>query len=367
MVGLKKQKIHIIGTHGVPANYGGFETLADHLCRQLGERYELTVYCSSKSYKTKQSEFYGAKLHYINIEASGFKGIFYDIKCYLGALRKADVILYLGPSGSGFIIPLRIFTKTKVIVNHGGFNEWEREKLNWVQRTYARINHRIACRFAHFNIADNELYQKSLAENFNAKSVVIKYGSDQVQACEVNRFSDKYSFLTKPYIASVSRAQVDNKLHLLLESFSSFSKYPLVLVSNWNVSAYGKELKEKYSNHPNIILLDAIYDQDELNCIRGNALAYIHSHSFCGTAPSLIEAMHLGRAIISYDVPVNRETTQGKAEYFKTSNELIDLLNNLTPEEISSNQSEMSKLAHENYEWKKIGNQYAELIDSFQK
>lgn len=362
----KKKEIHIVGTHGVPAKYGGFETLADFLCQYLNTDYEITVYCNSYKYPVKEKEYFGAQLKYLKLEANGFKGIFYDLITYCNALLKADVILYLSPVGSGFMTPLKYLTGKKVIVNHGGLNEWEREKLSRIQKIWAKFNHRVAAKFADINIADNSIYQKSLKQIFNADSVVIRYGGDHVHkiAKDDPRFAEKYPFVKDRYAVSVSRAQLDNNIHVVLEAFETFTEYKIVLISNWNISNYGKDLKEKYKNHPNMILLDAIYDKDELDYIRGNGLVYIHSHSRCGTAPSLVEAMSLGNAIISYDVPTNRETTLGQAAFFSDSSSLVQVLNELTNEKLEINRKEMKEIASKEYTWKRISQQYREIINS---
>ncbi len=365
----KKFRVHIVGTHGVPARYGGFETLADFLCQYLGENYEITVYCNSNKYPVKVKRYYGAKLKYINLDASGFSGILYDILTYVEALFTADVILYLSPVGSGFMTPLKCFFRKSVIINHGGLNEWEREKLNWIQRRWAKFNHRIAARFADTNIADNKAYQKSLKENFNADSEVIKYGGDHVTWIprEDGILSNKYPFVMVRYAVSVSRAQIDNNLHLVLEAFEDFKDFKIVLISNWNVSNYGKDLKEKYSNHTNMILLDAIYDQKELDYIRGNAYIYIHSHSRCGTAPSLVEVMNLKQAILCFDVPTNRETTKGKALYFNSISTLKDILTNITETKLEELRSDLYSIAAKEYKWKEISNKYCTILDKYIK
>lgn len=358
----EKPKLYIVGSHGVPARYGGFETLADFICQNLNGDYDITVFCYSKKYPERNPTYHGVKLKYVNIYASGFKGIIYDLVTFPMACVKADIILFLGPAGAGFIVPLAKLFRTKVIVNHGGLNEWEREKLSWFQKQWAKFNHRIAARRSTFNIADNEHYRDSLQQNFNASAEVIRYGGDHAQKVPTDRFIEKYPFLSKPYAASVSRAQVDNNLHLILEAFEQFEGYPLVLVSNWNVSQYGKDLKEKYQRHANMILLDAIYDQEELNCIRGNAHVYIHTHSRCGTAPSLVEAMCLDQAVLSYKADTNIETTEGKALYFEDSIELVELLNTISEDELEKLAQKMSEIARTKYTWATIAEQYRRLI-----
>jgi hypothetical protein len=359
------KKIHIVGTHGVPAKYGGFETLADFLCQNLKDDYEITVYCNSHKYPNKEKEYFGAKLKYLKFEANGFKGIFYDLITYVQALISADVILYLGPGGSGFMSPLKYLMGKKVIVNHGGLNEWEREKLSAIQKIWAKFNHRIAAKCADVNITDNYLYQKSLKETFNAESCVVRYGGDHVNRIELDdvNFINKYPFVKEKYAISVSRAQLDNNIHLVLEAFENFKDYKIVIVSNWSISKYGKNLKQKYSNHSNMILLDAIYDKKELDYLRGNAFIYIHSHSRCGTAPSLVEAMCLKNTIISFDVPTNRETTQNRAMFFSTSVELKEILEDLNVNKKKLNNNEMNNIAIKEYTWNKISKEYKNRID----
>lgn len=362
----KKIKVHIVGTHGVPARYGGFETLADFLCQNLNTDFDITVYCNSKIYPDKIEKYHGSKLKYIKLDASGVQGIVYDFITYINALYKADVIIYLSPVGSGFMTPVRKLFRTKVITNHGGLNEWEREKLSWFQKKWAKFNHRIAARYSTLNIADNEQYKQSLKDNFGAESTVIRYGGDHVNAnLDKNKFIKKYPFVNEKYAVSVSRAQLDNNLHIVLECFEKFDHFKLVLISNWSVSNYGRELKEKYKAHPNMILLDAVYDKEELDYLRSNAYVYVHSHSRCGTAPSLVEAMCLGQAVISYDVATNRETMNNLGQYFKNSQELTQHLSCLHDEEISDLAQKLKSLACQNYSWKYISQQYRELINSY--
>lgn len=359
---MSKKKVHIIGTHGVPAKYGGFETLADFLCQHLASDFDITVYCSSKKYDEKPKDYHGAKLRYVNLSASGVSGIIYDVITFIPALFRADVILYLSPVGSGFMTILGRFFKTKVIVNHGGLNEWEREKLSWFQKKWAKFNHSVAAKTSDVNIADNLLYQASLKSNFNSDSVVISYGGDHAQKIDKEVFIEKYPFANERYAVSVSRAQIDNNIHLVLEAFVGFNDFKLVLISNWEVSSYGIELKEKYKNYPNIILLDAIYDKTELDYLRSNSYVYIHSHSRCGIAPSLVEAMSLNKPVISFDVGTNRETTNNLALFFSNSKELETLLNSLNQDVLDLNAKQLHAIAKEKYTWEIISNQYRQLF-----
>ena len=129
----------------------------------------------------------------------------------------------------------------------------------------------------------------------------------------------KYPFLLNEYAFSLARIQPDNNVELILDSFVANSLYPIIFVGNWNNSGYGKSLKKKYKDNPNIVLLDAIYDSTELNLLRSNCMVYIHGHSAGGTNPALVEAMFLGLPIIAFSNGFNEYTTENKAIYFNNS------------------------------------------------
>ncbi len=362
----KKKTVAIIGTNGVPASYGGYETLAENIIGYLSDDFKFSIYCSQtqKIKNNNTKEYKSAELIYIPLKANGWQSIIYDIISLFHASFTKDIILYLGP-GAGFAVPfLKLFRK-KIIVNHGGLNEWEREKYSSFQRFVAKLGHKYAAKYATFNIADNFLLRDSIKHDFGVNSEVIRYGGDH--AIEVNpdhELVNKYPFLETKYYINVSRAQVDNNLHLVLEAFKEIPEMKLVMVSNWSISNYGTKLKEEYKNkYSNIIILDAIYNSIEINAIRSNAIAYIHSHSYCGTSPSLVEAMSLGLPVISFDVPTNRETTKNKALFFKNSKDLTEKLLAANKTDISIVSREMKKIAEKDYTWAYISSQYSALFN----
>jgi len=358
-----KKKVAIIGTNGIPANYGGFETLAENLTFYLNDKVDFIVYCSSNAYKEKKNYHNGSKLIYLPFKANGIQSFIFDFVSTFHAWFKADILLVLGPSAGVILFLNKIFNKI-VIVNHGGLNEWEREKYSKIERLYVKINHKIAAKFAHVNIADNNELRKSIYKTFKVDSHVIRYGGDHILKTHQNTdyLSQKYKFTNSEYYISVSRAQVDNNLHMLLEVFTELNNIKLVLISNWNVSEYGRELKQKYKNNSNIIMLDAIYDLNELNFLRINAKAYIHSHSRCGTAPSLVEAMFINIPIICFDVPTNRETTKEKAVYFSSNDELKEILIEL--EKTNTGNESLYSIALTEYKWEKISEEYLEIFEN---
>jgi glycosyltransferase involved in cell wall biosynthesis len=150
---------------------------------------------------------------------------------------------------------------------------------------------------------------------------------------------------------------------MLLDSFSDESPYPLVFIGNWNYSAYGIQTKKKHINNPKLILLDAIYDQKELNVLRSNCKVYLHGHSAGGTNPALVEAMSLGLPILAYSSIYNKHTTNFKAEYFSESREIFDKIKGLSDLVLSNIGDTMLTIAKDKYKWELIGREYAKVFE----
>jgi glycosyltransferase involved in cell wall biosynthesis len=362
----RKKKLALIGTNGIPAMYGGAETFYENLVRELHDVYDITVYCSNRQPKDKIGNTYlGAKLKYYPMSANGWQSVPYDMLSILHAAKHSDILYIFGASAPFVVCILRFFGfKKKVYLNDGGLNEWEREKSTKLERWYSKWNRKVT-KGKIDHIVDNELYVKSLYNTFGITNVnVIRYGGDQAVAVKADKeLIEKYPFLTEKYYVAVARAQVDNNLHLLLEAFSMMPTKKLVLVSNFKVSQYGMDLYSRYKDkYPNMILIPGIYDKHELNAVRSNAVAYIHSHSRCGTPPSLCEAMNLGLPIISFNAEVNHEVTQEHALFFSNALELKDIIENSTEDKLQSIAKESLAVAKKELTWKHIASQYIELF-----
>ena len=359
------KKIAIIGTVRVPANYGGFETLTEHLIEDLGRHHEITVYCSGKKYVNaeRQTTFLGAKLIYLPLEANGVQSIIYDSISILHALFYADVLLILGVAGAWLLPFVRLFSNKKIIVSIDGI-EWKRDKWNLLAKWYLFWAESMAVKYSHIDISDNEAIQDYTAARYGTLSRIIEYGADHTMRIPRNKDAiEKYSFLAKPYAFKVCRIEPENNVHLILEAFDKVEKLPLVLVGNWDKSEYGKKLKSKYLGHPNIEILDPIYDQKQLDMLRSNATLYIHGHSAGGTNPSLVEAMFLGLPILAYGVSYNRVTTENKALYFDSSQELIYHIENLYTVKLRQLGQIMHEIALRRYTWAHIAKKYQLLLD----
>ena len=287
------KRVAIIGTQGVPANYGGFESLVENM---IGENCSpdimYTVFCSSKD-MPKIRVYKGARLKYVPLHANGVWSIPYDIVSMVRSMKGYDVILILGVSGCIFLPLLKLFSRKKIVVNIDGL-EHRRDKWGKAARWFLRFSESVAVRWADVVVADNKGIQDYVTETYGKKSELIAYGGDHVvrdmSDNQQNEILTKYGLKKGDYAISVCRIEPENNCHVSLEAFSKTDKN-FVFIGNWNRSEYGKNLKEKYSAYKNIKILDPIYELDTLYALRSNAGYYIHGHSAGGTNPSLVEAM----------------------------------------------------------------------------
>ena len=361
----KKTKLAIIGSVGVPAAYGGFETLTEHLVDNLNSEFDITVYCSGKKYKKEQRQkFYkNARLRYIPLDANGIMSVLYDTFSIFHSLFYSDVLLILGVPGAWILPFVRFFTNKKIIISIDGI-EWKRDKWNLIAKWYLFWVETIAVKYSHIDISDNESIQDYTALRYGTLSRVVEYGADhtiKVLPSEDDKL--EYSFLNGKYAFKVCRIEPENNVHEVLKAFAEIPEYNLVIVGNWKNSDYGQTFKKQFENYPNIFLLDPIYDQHKLDVLRGNASIYVHGHSAGGTNPSLVEAMYLGLPIIAFSVSYNKVTTENKALYFKNRIELAHLVQNTSDEQFEQYGNKMKEIAFRRYTWKLISEKYKFLVE----
>jgi hypothetical protein len=171
-------RISIIGTAGIPAKYGGFETLAENLVANKLAQIQYTVFCSAKLYKTRPASYLGADLKYLNLSANGMSSILYDLICMLCSLR-SDAMLILGVSGSLFLPLIRLLYHGKIITNIDGI-EWKRDKWNKLARFILRISEWAAVKFSDVVIGDNQGIIDYISREYRTNAVLIEYGADHV-------------------------------------------------------------------------------------------------------------------------------------------------------------------------------------------
>jgi glycosyltransferase involved in cell wall biosynthesis len=359
-------RLAIIGTVGVPARYGGFETLAENLVRfhaENGGDDSLTVYCSRSAYTEAPPTYLSACLRYSRLKANGVSSIPYDVASLAHAvLRRHDVLLVLGVSGAIALPFVRMFSHARIVTNVDGV-EWRRAKWTGLARSFLRWSEHLAVRFSHAVIADNKGIADYLRDTYGIKAEIIAYGGDHAvrSSHAAGHSQDTARSADKPYALALCRIEPENNVDMILQAFERASE-PLVFVGNWESSTYGRALRERYSHCRNIRLLDPVYDSQRLYSIRAGAAAYIHGHSAGGTNPALVEMMHFGIPVYAFDCSFNRYTTENRAQYFTSCEELerlIDRQRDAADEMIGST---LRAIATRDYVWDKVSGSYFALM-----
>jgi hypothetical protein len=351
------KKIAIIGSHGLYANYGGWDQLVKNLAEKKSDKdLHYLVFNSKESPKKIPNLPLNVEVKHINLKASGFEGLFYDFWTILISYFKVDTILLLGVQGIPLISILKLFKNTKIISNVGGL-EWERPKFSYLAKSYLKFCFNLSFLFSKNVILDNEHYLIFAPNSKIHKVVIIPYGGEIDTTLEVSKaFCEKYSFLRGDYYLSISRALEDNFIDKLCETFSK-TKENLVLISNFSSSDYGKKVFDKFNNTSNIVLINGLYNKNELDLIRRKCKAYIHTHTLCGSAPSLIEMIISRRPIISIDVDQNRFTLNNNGFFYKNYAELKNIIeSNSNLDQFIPDIALLPK-----YNWQLVVNSYQDL------
>ena len=366
--------LSIVGTVGLPAAYGGFETLADQLTQRFSTKRSIQVFCTGKRYPDKKNRpqtASGAVLNYVEWDANGWQSIPYDFVSLWRAAKQSKTILVLGVSGCLLLPVIRLFwPSTRIVTNIDGL-EWKRSKWGPLARTFLRISESSAVAFSHAIVADNQGILEHIASNYRRQSHLVAYGGDQAgkpgQAIHPMKDSTcpkDTRFSAGKYFFSVCRIEPENHIAEILDAFAQTPEKNLVFVGNWDVSAYAKQLYELYCEVPNIELKYPLYDQVRLHALRTQAEAYVHGHSAGGTNPSLVEAMHAGMPVMAYDIDYNRHTTHNEAIYWQDVTELTERIRLTTDAVLTQIAIRMAEIAYQHYKWSFIIKQYEEILFS---
>lgn len=356
------KKVAIVGTQGVPARYGGFETLVENIIGEnCSPEIQYTVFCSSKDMPQKLTSYRGAALRYVPLHANGVQSIPYDILSMIKTVGHGfDAMLVLGTSGCMFLPILRLFFRKKIIVNIDGL-EHRRAKWGKMAKRYLRMSEAVAVKMADVIVADNQGIAQYVKEKYGFQPSVIAYGGDHVL---MNLSEERQRELLKTYgvepgkyAVTVCRIEPENNSRMILETFAAQKDMKLVFVGNWEKSDYSRSLREEFGKYSHICLVNSEYNLDRLYALRSQCAFYIHGHSAGGTNPSLVETMWLGCPVLAYDVVYNRYTTGNRARYFHNSDELAALLQ-VSEAERKSIGRDLRQLAEEEYHWKRIAEQY---------
>ena len=331
-------KIAFVSTRGVPNNYGGFEQFAEYISVGLAQRgHDVTVY-SPHYHPFQGNEYKGVKIRHIyspELWMGGSVGsFFYDYACLKDALKKESFdIIY--EAGYTSIIPAYIRFNVKNIrrpiftTNMDGL-EYKRTKFNkWVQK-FVFWEERMAVKHSHYLIADNMGIHDYYKEKYGKDSKFLAYGANIYDNFSED-YLKEYDLKVGEYLLLVARLEPENNIDMAIDGYiqsEQYGKIPLLVVGKTN-TPYGKYLVKTYGKHECVRFMGGIYDFDKLNSIRHYSYAYFHGHSVGGTNPSLLEAMASDCFILSHDNIFNRSVLGENAVYYRDTEQVIGILNNL--------------------------------------
>lgn len=363
-------KIAILGTKGIPNNYGGYEQFAEFISARLLERgHTVTVY-NPHYHAFKGTEINGVKIikkYSPEKLIGGAANIIYDYLCLKDALKKDfDIIYEAGYHSVALSYKFLAVNKLRrpVIVTNMDGLEWRRSKWSKVVQNIILKLERIAVRRSPYLISDNEGIQRYLLEKYNADSFYLPYGADPVEKFDLGHLSE-YNVKPEQYLMLVARLEPENNVEVIIDSHcSSSSDFPLLVVGN-HKTKYGEYLKNKFPN-PKIRFVGGIYNKSQLDSLRHFSLAYFHGHSVGGTNPSLLEAMGSQSFIFAHKNPFNQAILGDSAFYFDSKSEVVNLINNapslrskLSAQFIQENLIKIKTL----YNWEVIVSKHEELFE----
>lgn len=359
-------KLAILGTRGIPARYGGFETFAEKLAIGLSNLgHEVTVYCEAGE-SPMPSQFNGVRLRYVSSPRLGpLDTIVYDLKCLWDARTGYDVVYMLG-YGVGPFCRIPRFYGTEVWINPDGL-EWARTKWNFAARVYLRLMEWSAVRVADRIIADAAAIRESLASRYGELSscTLIRYGCEIVDAPPASAPLAEWGLVPESYYLMVCRLEPENHVLEILRAFQqSRSARELIVVGNHQAqTSYVKKLGTV--RDPRIRMIGTVYDQKKLTCLRAHAFAYMHGHSVGGTNPSLLEAMGCGNLIFAHRNPFNHETLGDCGIFFSNSAELTGAIERVELEgaDLEYWRRAVVARARARYRWADVIASYAQLLE----
>ena len=379
--------VFIIGSKGIPAKYGGFETFVEKLTEGK-QKKEIRYHISCLAKDNNEFEHNGARCFNINVPNIGAaKAVLYDIL----ALRKSIEYIQKNKINQPiiYILACRIgpfvgYYKRKLeklggnlFVNPDG-HEWKRGKWNFIIRKYWKVSERYMVKHADLLVCDSKNIEKYIKQDYskyNPKTTFIAYGADidnynlDNDTDELLKWYKEKSIEANNYYLVVGRFVQENNYETMISEFiKSNTKKSLVLITNVDNNKFYESLKEKtrFAEDDRIKFVGTVYNQQLLAQIRRNAYGYIHGHEVGGTNPSLLEALATTKLNLLLDVGFNREVGEDGALYFtKEAGNLSDLIDNtdiLDKDTIAHYSKCARERIDKEYKWSKITESYEELF-----
>ncbi len=356
-------KIGILGTRGIPNQYGGFEQFAEYLAPGLVARgHEVWVYNSS-THPYKESSWQGVNIiHCYDPENKiGTAGQFvYDFNCIRDArLREFDVVLQLGYTSSSVWGPW-LPENAVVFTNMDGL-EWKRSKYNKLVQKYLIRAEEWAIKTSDVLIADSLGIRDYLQDTYHKHSEFIAYGAEPLEK-KNPEVLNQWQLSADDYYLLVARMEPENHIEVILDGYmQSGVERPFVVIGRTE-NTYGKRLVEKYAKAPRVKFLGAIYDMDALNQLRHYCSLYFHGHSVGGTNPSLLEAMACETLIVAHNNPFNRAVLEEDGLYFDDAEGVCNWIREVRSGEMDEKKARNLEKIKTQYRWEQIIDRYEQVF-----
>ena len=361
-------QLAILGSRGIPASYGGFETFAEHLALYLSSRrWNVIVYCQAEGVgEVRHENWRGISRVVFPVKAKGALGtVVFDWLSTLHASHNKAMILTLGYNTAAFCLLYRLRGAINLI-NMDGI-EWKREKWSFHERLWLRINERLGCWFGNHLIADHPEIANHLASFVPRERITtIPYGANEIQSADESLIND-FGIQPGRYVLLVARPEPENTVLEIVRAFSRKSRnMRLAVLGNYdpNNNPYHRKVLDAASEE--VIFLGAIYDKGIVEALRFYGRLYVHGHRVGGTNPSLVEAMGAGSAVLAHDNRFNRWVAGDGAHYFASEDECASQLDKLLDDDAELERMRVASRArfHEAFTWENILGQYERLLTS---
>jgi glycosyltransferase involved in cell wall biosynthesis len=358
--------ISLIGTRGVPARYGGFETCVEEVGRRLVEMGEhVTVYCRvpNGDADERPSEYLGMRLvHLPAMRRKTLETLSHTALSVGHAVVHRCDVAFVFNAANAPLLPLLRLAKVPVVTHVDGL-EWKRAKWSGAGQRYYQRAEALAVRWSDALIADATGISDYYLERFGVDTDYIPYGAPKLADVGTNRLAE-LGVSPAGYHLVVARMEPENHVHLAVEGYRrSAAKHPLLVVGS---APYAQEYTDRVhslaGDDPRIRFLGGVWDQELLDQLYAGALTYIHGHSVGGTNPSLLRAMGAGTATSAYDVNFNREVLGELGRYFRDAAELSALCDAAEADETATLARGEALLGTlDRYDWDVVARDYRAL------
>jgi glycosyltransferase involved in cell wall biosynthesis len=361
-----RMKIALIGTRGVPANYGGFETCAEELAVGLAARgHDITVYCRPGNVAGDPSSFRGAKLVYRKfVDTKSLGTISHTANCLFDAVRRDFDVLMVFNAGNGPLCVVPRLWRKPFAVNVDGL-EWKRAKWGRLVKLYYQFGEWASAHLADRVVSDSRAIQKYYDDRFSTPSTFIAYGA-HVETSERPGVLDEYDLSPGDYFFVASRLEPENNADLTVRAFEKTKTEKKLVIAggaNWD-SPFVEQLKR--TTDPRVQLLGPIYKDGHIPELHAHCYAYVHGNEVGGTNPALLKAMGYGNCILALDVPFNAEVVGESAMlYSKDADDLASKMQVLldNPALAAEYRRRAPERIEEAYQWDTVVRDYEILFE----